>query len=161
MIDQELSIEYRGYVFVNRALSSIQKGIQGSHATTELFNRWLLTGTPKSGASAEIANTLTQWAKSHKTLVFVDCGFHQEILEHYSTAVSFCENFGLPHALFMEDDWTMNSMATSFAIIVPSTIYDINLDEYYEATKCYTPILNTVPLEIEFCQYLRGFKLAV
>lgn len=165
MTDQEYEIEYRGYVFVNRALSSIQKGVQGAHALVEMTTN--LEYQQHSGPnSLAPARALESWSVQDKTLVFLDCGFHQEILEHYLTAASFCEKFALPHALFVEDDWTMNSMATAFAIVVPDTIYDIDLKEYYQTVNYYTIGNKTTPdreppLEVEFCQFLNGFKLAI
>ena len=163
----ETRVEYRGYVFVNRALSSIQKGVQGAHALVELTSKpeYQQVNVPGSLPSARALDT---WRILDKTLVFLDCGFHQEILEHYLTAASFCEKFKLPHALFVEDDWTMNSMATAFAIIVPDTIYDIDIDEYYMSQKHYTTGITSgytfphaPPPDIEFHLFLKGFKLAI
>lgn len=149
-------VEYRGYVFVNRALSSIQKGVQGAHALVELTKTY-------NTESNDAASTLHEWRESHKTLVFVDCGFHQEMLEHYLTAVAYCEKLELPHALFIEDDWTMNSMATAFAIIVPSTIYDIDIAEFDMGKKYYLSgaVVGDDPDDVALCRFLKSFRLAV
>jgi hypothetical protein len=155
----ENPLEFRGYVFVNRALSSIQKGVQGSHSITEMFNDCILTGTEKEGKAASKEFALSEWTKNHKTLVYLDCGFHQEILDHYETAKGFCEKLGLPHALFREDEWTMNCMATAFAIIVPSTIYDYDIEGYEAMTKWVD--VEVDPLDVEFYRFLRQFKLAI
>ena len=155
-------VEYRGYVFVNRALSSIQKGVQGAHALVELTSK--SEYQQSTGPCAfPTACALDTWRALDKTLVFLDCGFHQEILEHYLTAASFCEKVELPHALFVEDDWTMNSMATAFAIVVPNTIYDIDLVEYETAKRRFSSGMSeeSDPVEIEFCRFLKQFGLAI
>jgi hypothetical protein len=152
-------VEYRGYVFVNRALSSIQKGVQGTHATVEMFNNFILTGAPKEGLGARASYALDEWTKNHKTLVYVDCGFHQEILDFYEEAKSFCAPMGLPHALFREDEWTMNCMATAFAIIVPSTIYDYDIEEFDAMSKWVD--IAVEPMNVQFYRFLRRFKLAI
>lgn len=153
------AIEFRGYVFVNRALSSIQKGVQGTHSVTEMFNDFILTGEPKAGKAATAAHALSEWTDQHKTLVFLDCGFHQEILDYYEEAKGHCEAMGLPHALFREDEWTMNCMATAFAIIVPSTIYDYDIEEYEQMSKWVD--IEVEPPAVQFYRFLKQFKLAI
>jgi len=148
--------ELRGYVFVNRALSSIQKGVQGAHAIVELFNN-------------DHNDLLYEWSSEDKTLIFLDCGFHQEILDNYTTFSLLCDKLDLPHALFHEDEETMNTMATAFAGIIPSSIYEIDLLEYERQTRTFysnsfkttkSPPYEDDPPEIQLCRFLSQFKLA-
>lgn len=151
--------EYRGYVFINTALSSIQKGVQGAHALVELTEKYYYN-------SDSVSKMLWDWRCVDKTLIFLEAGFHQALLENYLTFSTYCEKLGLPYALFVEDDETMNSMATAFAGIVPSTIYDIDLKEVY-AVKAYMTkgFGDTIAMpedspEEALCRFLKSFNLA-
>jgi hypothetical protein len=144
---------YRGYVFVNRALSSIQKGVQGSHAIVEVFNNAL---------TVEEQATLNTWSLNDKTLVFLDGGFHGELEENYEIFKTFCFHFDLPCGCFYEDIETMNGMFTAFAGIIPHYIYDYDLDTYdREHRFLYSPdeIIED-PEDVRFCRFLRQFPLA-
>lgn len=156
--------EFRGYVFVNRALSSIQKGVQGTHAMAELFSQYsylpLLSNTP--------TGTLYDWVENHKTLVYLDCGFEKDMRENYLIFSNLCDSLKLPHSAFTEDEDTMNCMFTAFAGIVPSTIYDIDLIEhdkmiiaYYTSKGNRDGILPEETNDIQLCRFLKQFKLAI
>lgn len=155
----EEQVEYRGYVFVNSALSSIQKGVQGAHAMVEVTEQYAIE-------SNEAASVLHEWRASHKTLIFLEAGFHESILQNYLGFAAMCEKLDLPQALFVEDYETMNHMATAFAGVVPSTIYDIDLEEYEMSTRSMMSnfttgiIKNDDPPEVELCKFLKQFHLA-
>jgi hypothetical protein len=77
------------------------------------------------------------------------------------TFAQHCEKLGLPYALFVEDDDTMNSMATAFAGVVPSSIYDIDLNEY-DMVKSTPGMFMEVddPDDVALCRFLKQFHLA-
>jgi len=107
--------ELRCYVFVNLVLSSIQKGVQGNHACVEV------------GVNSGYNDMYRDWAKNHKTLIYLQGGFHGEMSEQYAEFSRLCNKLDLPHASFHEDEETMNCLFTSFGGIIPSTVYDIEL----------------------------------
>jgi hypothetical protein len=107
--------ELRCYVFVNLALSSIQKGVQGNHACVEV------------GAQSNYCETYRDWAENHKTLIYLQGGFHGVLEEQYKEFKRLCNKLDIPHAGFYEDEETMNCMFTSFAGVIPSTVYDMEL----------------------------------
>jgi hypothetical protein len=154
-------LEYRGYVFVNSALSSIQKGVQGAHAMVEVTNRYNYSSVTYDEVPAASARVVWDWRNEHKTLIFLEAGFHRGLLENYLTFAQHCEKLGLPYALFVEDDDTMNSMATAFAGVVPSSIYDIDLNEY-DMVKSTPGMFMEVddPDDVALCRFLKQFHLA-
>jgi hypothetical protein len=107
--------ELRCYVFVNLALSTIQKGVQGNHASVEV------------GVINDYNSMYRDWAKNHKTLIYLQGGFHTELQDQYKEFKRLCNKLDLPHAGFYEDEETMNCMFTSFAGVIPSTVYDMDL----------------------------------
>ena len=132
-------IESRCYVFVNLALSSIQKGVQGNHACVEI------------GVQNEYNDMYRNWAKNHKTLIYLQGGFHGEMRGEYSVFSRLCYRLDLPHASFHEDEATMNGMFTAFAGIIPSTVYDIDLEN---------PLVHMYP-DKELAQLLSRYRLAI
>lgn len=158
MDDNLLWTDFRGYVFVNTALSSIQKGVQGAHALMELTYQY------SNKLQIQQWNKLHSWRENDKTLIFLDGGFHQSILNNYAILSLQCENLELPHAIFYEDVETMNGMATAFAAIIPNTIYDMDTDEY--DAMCTSMFLQGFqsppePDDVSLCRFLKHFKLAV
>jgi hypothetical protein len=107
--------ELRCYVFVNLALSTIQKGVQGNHASVEI------------GVQSSYSELYLDWAAHHKTLIYLQGGFHGELQEQYKEFKRLCNKLDIPHAGFTEDKETMNCMFTSFAGVIPSTVYDMEL----------------------------------
>ena len=91
------------------------------------------------------------------------------------TFSNLCDALSLPHAVFNEDEWTMNGMTTAFAGIVPNEVYDFDLSAYdlrivlnqphYTGTSGgfadYKIPEVTEPAYVELCRFLKGFKLAV
>ena len=154
----ELKIEYRGYVFVNTALSSIQKGVQGAHAIAEVGHvadvslELAKINNPLGDRNLAVIHNL--WRGVHRTLIFLDGGFHGVLNENYKTFSSLCKKLSLPHAKFIEDEETMNCMTTAFAGIIPSTIYDMELPD--DPHELYSPWSDA-----QLAMFLSGFKLAV
>lgn len=104
----------RCYAFVNLALSSIQKGVQCAHAVADLHIKY------SSGTPFEL---VMDWSQNHKTLIILNSGFHAGLKSSYDTFSILCESLHLPHTIFYEDIDTMNGMATSFAGIIPESLY--------------------------------------
>ena len=149
--------ELRCYVFVNLALSSIQKGVQGNHACVEV------------GVASDYNDMYRDWAKNHKTLIYLQGGFHGEMFDQYKEFSRLCNKLDLPHSSFREDEETMNCMFTAFAGVVPSTVYDmdiplLNSNGDLESDFVYDPISGRdrkmYPDE-ELAVFLRQFRLAL
>lgn len=145
MSEQEL----RAYVFLNKALSPIQKGVQGAHALIDL----VVSGN-------EIAK---EWATKHKTVIFLDGGFHGLLNENFDTLNGFCSELELPCTKFVEDLETMNGMTTALAAVVPESVYGFDLEGYdfiHEKHYVVQWVLPEHNNEAEFCRFLKTFNLA-
>lgn len=142
--------EYRGYVFVNRALSSIQKGLQGAHALVELCH------------NHEDDNVLYTWSTRDKTLIYLDCGFHKELVNYYHQFANLCDALNLPHASFFEDYDTMADMCTAFCGIIPDSVFNLDLEELelseYQIGMIPDPDRASPTAKLAY--FLRQFKLA-
>lgn len=158
-------LTYRGYVFVNTALSSIQKGVQGAHAVAELFVHYHDLIPNIEGADA-----LYAWGSYDKTLIFLDGGFHGSLNENYQIFSSLCDKLQLPHALFQEDEGTLNCATTAFAGIVPSTVFDITDETMLEfegyadllrKTRVWSKADEELQAKCELKQFLNQFRLAI
>jgi len=158
-------IPYRGYVFVNTALSSIQKGVQGTHAVAELFNIY-------NDFNTSLNDILFDWVRHHRTLIFLDGGFHANLMDNYKTFGELCSRLRLPSVKFHEDEDTLNGAMTAFAGIIPSTVYDIpeeTIAEFKEAgnfskllkhTKAWDERDAALEAQVQLCLFLRQFNLA-
>lgn len=109
--------KYRCYVIVHSILSPIQKGIQGAHAMQELAVKYRDYKGDKN-----IERLYWEWAKNHKTVVFIEGGFSSGIDSWFSTI--FHHPFKLPRASFKEDGETLKGLMTSIAIVVPDSLYE-------------------------------------
>jgi TPP-dependent 2-oxoacid decarboxylase len=158
--------KYRGYVFVNSALSSIQKGIQGAHAVAEL----LKPAGPVD--ESESYKTAINWVRYHKTLIFLDGGFHASLNENYTVFFELCHKLDLPHAKFNEDKDTLNRTTTAFAGIIPNTVFDIGEDvmlqydgnddyvKLLKRTGSWTEIDEVLEAKCRLNNFIRQFRLA-
>jgi hypothetical protein len=158
-IDEAPPITYRGYVFVNTALSSIQKGVQGAHALVEMFKEY-----------GEGSHRMWEWAHVHKTLIFLEGGFHQQLIDGYATFSDLCERLNYPCAVFSEDESTLNNAVTAYAGIIPSTVFDMteeDMQEYKEQLRLaryiqdWDMVDHAFQFKIDLCRFLQGFKLAI
>lgn len=148
-------MEYRLYSFVaHHYLSPMQCGLQTAHVVSEM--------------SRDTNGIYSDWAENDKTIIICGAGNHAGVMEafkqlrvHNNVLCYASVSEYLPLALFLEDEQSMNRMATACGIIVP--------DRYYNAMwnseqKCYTPAdadADTyTPIEQEFVTYLKSFRLA-
>lgn len=156
--DPDLTIHpnWRLYVWVNRALSMPQKAVQGIHAAVELF-------VPSEGFPYPVYDdphhyTLT-WGREHKTLVLLEGGFHQQMIANYRELQGLCKNNDLPCAVFYEDEETLNGVCTAFACVVPSPVYEMEIDEDLEGWIDIAPA-NTPEVEMaRLKMFLSSFSL--
>lgn len=143
-------MQYRLYSFVaHHYLSPLQCGLQTAHIVSEM--------------SRDANSIYTDWAENDKTIIICGAGNHAGVMETFkqlrahNNALSYTDDW-LPLALFLEDEQSMNRMATACGIIVP--------DRYYNAVwnseqRCYTTTDGGVytPIEQEFVAYLKSFRL--
>lgn len=106
--------QYRLYTFTNFYLSSIQKGIQTTHVTSELSH--LFIGKPHHEVYLE-------WAKSGITTVVLNGGNQRSILDGFETVKAFGEAFKFPYAIFREDEDSLGGAVTASGIILPPEIW--------------------------------------
>lgn len=109
----------RLYTFTNFYLSSIQQGIQSGHAAVELFVKYQITKGWKNGE----AQMLNEWAANHKTMICLNGGDLQGVMDIAHFFDSPVEN-PFPWAPFYEDSRSLGNIMTSVAIILPANIYE-------------------------------------
>lgn len=111
-------VEWRLYTFTNLYVSSIQKGIQTAHVVSDLF--------------AKYSNTnycLNEWAANHKTIIVLNGGNQESLIQTYVEMGMFAEKRKLPHVKFKEDIESLNGAVTAIGIVLPNEIY--NLQKMY------------------------------
>lgn len=106
----------RCYVVTNKVLSPIQKGVQATHATVELLVKY--------DEYSDESRTVYSWANNFSTLILLEGGFHQQMIDHYTFLREMCVDLQIPCSSFREDEETMNGMFTSFAVVLDYTIYN-------------------------------------
>lgn len=108
----------RLYSFVNVYLSSIQQGIQTAHLVHEIFMNY-------EYERSEERQMLVDWAKNHKTIITLNGGANQDILNVADFLAENCVSFSFPAAFgsFREDDYSLNGTMTCTGLVVPEYIY--------------------------------------
>ena len=109
----------RLYTFCNYYLSSIQQGIQSAHVLGEMF----VSIDPSYEAEMTM---LFDWAKNHKTMVVLNGGNSDELINLSDELRTLAEALNLPHADFYEDAQSLNSAMTCVGIVVPEKVYAYN-----------------------------------
>ena len=112
----------RLYLFSNLYVSSIQHGIQGLHAFTDLLVRYGPT-------SVEFA-TAMQWATQHKTVIITCGGYSSTLQAVFDRLTQIAEDWTtedgqscLPFAKFHEEKDALAGALTSVAVVVPASAY--------------------------------------
>lgn len=146
-------MEYRLYSFVaHHYLSPLQCGLQTAHVVSEL--------------SMQGNSMYADWAERNKTIIICGAGNHAGVMEAFTqlrahnNALSYADICDpLPQALFLEDEQSMNRMATACGIIIPERYFDAVWDNYQD---CYVTTDKGVyaPIEQAFVTYLKSFRLA-
>lgn len=122
---------YRFYSIVaGLYLSDLQKGLQTAHAVSEVYAT--LPGVdygydalePDDKAAISAYDT---WATCDKTIIILTAANHAGVLDAADKIKSALKagNINLPHALFREDEQSMNGMATAFGIVVPEMYWNV------------------------------------
>ena len=106
-------------------LSPMAKGIQATHSTVELFNKYL----PNPSNNGEVLVTepidpsdlLWDWSLNHKTMISLNGGLTPDIMG----MIEFLEYEGChyPWAYFNEDE-SLGNLVTSISLILPEKIYE-------------------------------------
>lgn len=149
-------MEYRLYSFVaHHYLSPMQCGLQTAHVVSEM--------------SRDTNGIYSDWAENDKTIIICGAGNHAGVMEafkqlrahnnvlHYANVSSEY----LPLALFLEDEQSMNRMATACGMILPARFFNA---VWSSEQQCYTPVDADADaytqIEQEFVTYLKSFRLA-
>lgn len=109
-------LTYKTYVFVEKHLSPIDKGIQASHAVIEFYNEAKLWNKIKENSNFD------RWAHFDKTLILLDGGSVNN-LDEIDEILS--ENL-IHHGSFREPD--MDNILTAIAVVVDERVF--NRKEY-------------------------------
>lgn len=105
----------RLYTFTHFQLSSIQQGIQASHAQSNLFLKYTKKNTKEFKA-------LYEWAKS-PTMICLNGGNSASLKDLVDQLDNLAAFLKLPYGDFREDENSMEGMRTAVAVIVPEPIY--------------------------------------
>lgn len=112
---------YRGYFFTNMYVDSLQKGLQTAHCVSELFIKYdTQTDDPAS-------TVLRKWAENDKTIIILNGGNHFDLQQLNKQLSKLATALDLPNASFREDGKSLNKAMTAVGLIVPDTIYEMNL----------------------------------
>lgn len=104
--------KYRMYVFVERHLSPIDKGIQGAHAIVEY------------SCQSKVKDEYLQWAEYDKTIIMLNGGTVHDLIDIRNVLL----DNDIPFSQFIESD--MN-MLTAIAVLVEEKVYaTMNLNDY-------------------------------
>lgn len=106
----------RLYTFTHFMLSSIQQGIQASHAQSNLFLKYQRKNSKEQKA-------LFEWAAA-PTMICLTGGNTAGLTELYDKLENLAQFLKLPYADFCEDAESMNGLRTAVAVLVPARIYD-------------------------------------
>jgi hypothetical protein len=108
----------RCYTFSIAYLSSIQQGIQGAHAITELFLKY-------RDPQHKVGKYLYEWAEQHKTMICLNAGDFSQLSYLHRYFVNYAHLY--PWAAFNESEQALNDIMTSIAIVLPEHIYNHKL----------------------------------
>jgi len=130
----------RAYFFVNSWLSGIQKGIQVAHCVAEMADSAMVVeswahdnpvgqGRRKAAREAnpefiKMHDAYCDWAKGEKTIIVLDGGGHNDLLDIFSIFEDDDDASAYAYAYFSEDDESLNGAWTCVGIIVPPKIYE-------------------------------------
>ena len=144
------------YTLNNFYLSSLQQGLQTSHSVVEMFVKY----APHS--SSEQFDTLIRWAENHKTIVMLNGGNNQTLVERIDRLAN--AQHAYPWAYFVEDKESLNNSLTSVAIIMPSIeceiIQEFRNNDFTIADCVQYKQGKITPFMIEICDYLASCRLA-
>jgi hypothetical protein len=111
-------LEYRLYSFVHVHITPLQKGLQTAHVVGELF---------AFNTKGKKRRILDKWAGSHKTIIILNGGNTLNLETLTGRIARLGDALQLPYIHFKEDKATLNGSTTAVGIIVPNSIYTMNL----------------------------------
>lgn len=141
--------KYRGYFFALMQLSPIQAGIQAAHCVSEM--------------TLEYNYIFDEWAQSHKTIILLNGGNHQDLNQLYDELKIITKtliykiggaNNHLPVVKFTEDEQSLNNATTCVGIIIPNRVYDI------PNVYCEERVVNVIDVEMQLKQIISQYHLA-
>jgi hypothetical protein len=139
---------YRMYSMVLRQLNPMQKGIQSLHAVVE-YGEMVKSGN----IDATVKKAYNKWAKEDKTMIVLDGGVSDDLIE----ATWFLSDNNIPFTVFHEPD--LYGVITSICFLADERVWDTkNYPSYDEFIPQHivghnfsTPL---VPTEKEWRDYL-------
>jgi hypothetical protein len=112
----------RCYHFCNFYLSSIQQGIQSSHAQMELFNKYVPNVSNNDMVNSETFDILFDWSLNYKTMIVLNGGDSKslgDICYFLNTS-----NNPYPWSYFQESNEALGGIITNIAVVLPEKIYE-------------------------------------
>jgi hypothetical protein len=110
----------RLYTFTNFYLSSIQQGIQSAHCLHDLFLNY-------NNPNQEADHILLTWAEYHKTMIVLNGGDSLSLAELYAELLPLATDREYPIGTFSEDARSLNNALTCVGIVLPASVYEIDL----------------------------------
>lgn len=123
---QKQEQELRAYFFQNMYLQGIHAGIQSQHTTSEMFVKYKELSEYcdcwHDCSCHDLAYTLHEWAKDHKTTIVLNGGMQGDLEE----VIRVFDNKVNPHpwAFFKESEYALGGALTNVGIILPEKIYN-------------------------------------
>ncbi len=133
----------RCYTFTHWMLRTIQQGIQPAHAIAEMSTKY---------QSTDMNNLIYKaWAEQGKTMVCCNGGVSRELDEKWKILQAMEHKF--PIAKFHEDEYSLGSLMTSMAIILPP--------EYYNAVPMFQPNTHGIERPASYDYYNHASNIGV
>lgn len=136
------------FTFTNNYLSSIQKGIQSLHVTSELFVKYADPAGDHSCREMAAGRVLWHWAKKIKAAVVLN-GINSGTLLSIQCMLDKKEN-PYPWVDFHEDQVSLGGALTCVGIVLPEKIFSRPRRHHYDTVKEYNA---------EMVKHCRRFKL--
>lgn len=121
-------MEKRLYTFPHFMLSAMAKGIQTTHSTVELFNKYVphkgndYTVDSNDNEVKDQFEILFDWSLNHKTEIMLNPGVSDN-LDELLYKFQAPENF-YPWAEFHEDESSLKGIMTAISIVLTEKIYN-------------------------------------
>lgn len=121
----------RLYSFTNMYTAGIHAGIQTAHLVHEMAYY--------DGYTKGQSEVLRSWAKHHKTIIVLQAGYHQNILNIYKQLSPIAYATSLPVGYFRESVEALAGAWTATGIVVPKEVYDPVIEEGFPSDTHVPP----------------------
>lgn len=118
-----MATTYRLYTWQLFQLNPMQQGIQALHALGELAAFALQNPGP-------LAQIVQDYLVNDKTVICLNGGNVGQLVDNYRIASTYATQLGLPHAIFHEDMESLGELPTAFAVVVPDSVWGLDLSAY-------------------------------